>query len=442
MSPTRGQPLISPTAQIADLSSNPPPPSFNAPQAEDPKVAELRIMFPTVEVVVIEMILESVGGSQDRAIEQLLSMTDPEFKPDESAHTRTEDDSQLDLDAQFARSLAMQEEQDAHDQRARGGDLPYQPRVRRNNRQGYTAQTGNTGPQDSYSSGNQGQNPPGMLAFDERVNQFAEAGKNTFTTLFSRAKAKVQEFQAQNAALSTQPDRAKESRWGETGDEDWRRPPNQSTPTPGGGRGGDQNRSQGLWDDGRSFSASSRTDSFESRSPIDPDPAPISPATALNPPPRQKPARWNPSDAYDDPLPPAKNGPASSNRIEVGGRRSPGVGSPDKGSTMGKIDPTKLGLLPKKKVDLLSTSPPATMATGSKVGGGLAAGAVTGGTTASVTGSNNDDDDDVVDPNPSLPSAPRSIVSQIPKTPPATSSYALGDSDDELEYTKNPFDER
>lgn len=191
MSPTRGQPLTSPTAQITDLSSNPPPPSFNAPPAEDPKVAELRVMFPTVEVVVIEMILESVGGSQDRAIEQLLSMTDPEFKPDESAHTRTEDDvsvrcpwpqiwtdnlhqSQLDLDAQFARSLAMQEEQDAHDQRARGGDLPYQPRVRRNNRQGYTAQTGNTGPQDSYSSGNQGQNPPGMLAFDERVNQFAE----------------------------------------------------------------------------------------------------------------------------------------------------------------------------------------------------------------------------------------------------------------------------
>lgn len=49
-----------------------------------------------------------------------------------------------------------------------------------------------------------------------------------------------------------------------------------------------------------SFSASSRTDSFESRSPIDPDPAPISPATALKPPPRQKPARWNPSDAYGE----------------------------------------------------------------------------------------------------------------------------------------------
>jgi hypothetical protein len=48
-------------------------------------------MFPTVDVGVIEMILESVGGSQDRAIETLLSMTDPEFKPDDR-HVRTEEE--------------------------------------------------------------------------------------------------------------------------------------------------------------------------------------------------------------------------------------------------------------------------------------------------------------------------------------------------------------
>ena len=66
-----------------DYAGLPPPPT------SDPKVAELQVMFPTVEVGVIEMILESVGGSQDRAIETLLSMTDPEFKPDER-HVRTE----------------------------------------------------------------------------------------------------------------------------------------------------------------------------------------------------------------------------------------------------------------------------------------------------------------------------------------------------------------
>ena len=48
-------------------------------------------MFPSIEVEVIEMILESCGGSQDRAIEQLLSMTDPEFHPDELAHSRQEE---------------------------------------------------------------------------------------------------------------------------------------------------------------------------------------------------------------------------------------------------------------------------------------------------------------------------------------------------------------
>ena len=48
-------------------------------------------MFPTVDPGVIEMILESVGGSQDRAIEQLLSMTDENFRPDELASVRQEE---------------------------------------------------------------------------------------------------------------------------------------------------------------------------------------------------------------------------------------------------------------------------------------------------------------------------------------------------------------
>jgi hypothetical protein len=48
-------------------------------------------MFLTVDVAVIEMVLESVGGSQDRAIESLLQMTDPDFKPDELASARQEE---------------------------------------------------------------------------------------------------------------------------------------------------------------------------------------------------------------------------------------------------------------------------------------------------------------------------------------------------------------
>lgn len=49
----------------------------------NPKVSELHAMFPTVELSVIELVLETCGGSTDRAIEQLLAMSDPTFKPDE-----------------------------------------------------------------------------------------------------------------------------------------------------------------------------------------------------------------------------------------------------------------------------------------------------------------------------------------------------------------------
>lgn len=57
----------------------------------DPKVAELQTMFPTVDVAVIELVLETCGGSTDRSIEQLLSMTDENFKPDELEGVRREE---------------------------------------------------------------------------------------------------------------------------------------------------------------------------------------------------------------------------------------------------------------------------------------------------------------------------------------------------------------
>jgi hypothetical protein len=61
------------------------------PPSADPKVAELQVMFPSIDVSVIEIVLESCGGSQDRAIEQLLAMTDPNFKPDELHSARQEE---------------------------------------------------------------------------------------------------------------------------------------------------------------------------------------------------------------------------------------------------------------------------------------------------------------------------------------------------------------
>nr|XP_018266878.1 uncharacterized protein I303_00858 [Kwoniella dejecticola CBS 10117]OBR89036.1 hypothetical protein I303_00858 [Kwoniella dejecticola CBS 10117] len=418
-----------PTTTTAAIETSTPTP---LPQHADPKVNELHQMFPTVELSVIELILETSQGSTDRAIEQLLGMTDPEFKSDELEGTR--EDAQVDLDAQFARSLQMADEETYRAQQAQfhsrvnsgnnppppgGGGLPYQPRIRRagaggqrphpqqpHNQdafyEGYTASDRDiNGLEGRYGERNEGDNPPGMLAFEERVEKFAEAGKQTFNSLFSKAKAKYSEFQQQQAT-----NRANQSgssyvpeNLSPSGDR-YTRPPGI-----GGNRGPEQNRNFSNWDD---RSPSLRSESISSQSTFD---AP--PSSQQTQPLRQSSHRWQPSDAYDDPLPPARS--ISNSRIEVNPSRG-SVGSPEKQA--GKIDPAKLGILPKKRVDLLSTSPSNS----------------TTNPLSKHSGNGGTDDDD---PNPSLPNASESLVSKIPQTPPARDDrYRLEDSDDELEYTK------
>lgn len=77
----------------------------------------------------------------------------------------------------------------------------------------------------------------------------------------------------------------------------------------------------------------------------------------------------------------------------------------------------KLGILPKKKVDLLSSSPNSNP-------------------TPPVQPNLLDEHNS--DPNPGIPSASHSVISKIPPTPPgrAKGTFELEDSDDELEYTK------
>jgi hypothetical protein len=64
----------------------------SVPAPTDPKVLELIAMFPTIDVPVIELVLETSGGSVDRAIETLLGMTDPDFKPDELGNARVREE--------------------------------------------------------------------------------------------------------------------------------------------------------------------------------------------------------------------------------------------------------------------------------------------------------------------------------------------------------------
>lgn len=81
-----------PTSRSSAAAPAPATPVTSAPPpSSDPKVAELQVMFPSIDVSVIEIVLESCGGSQDRAIEQLLAMTDPNFKPDELHSARQEE---------------------------------------------------------------------------------------------------------------------------------------------------------------------------------------------------------------------------------------------------------------------------------------------------------------------------------------------------------------
>jgi hypothetical protein len=89
--------------------------------------------------------------------------------------------SQLDLDAQFARSLQMQDEEDMRQRQQSGGPpgaLPYQPRVRRNRPQGQQTQGQDQSYQPQYEHEQQrdGQNPAGMLMMEEKLGQFAEGG--------------------------------------------------------------------------------------------------------------------------------------------------------------------------------------------------------------------------------------------------------------------------
>lgn len=98
---------------------------------------------------------------------------------------------QVDLDAEFARSLQLQDEEEYRTSRSRyeaahgsanstmsQGELPYQPRVRRSRPsqpQGFS-QPEVDNRFAEYESRNDGENPPGMLYMEERLEKLAEGG--------------------------------------------------------------------------------------------------------------------------------------------------------------------------------------------------------------------------------------------------------------------------
>jgi hypothetical protein len=107
-----------------------PPPMPPRPQSPFTKAqSQLQEAFPSIEPNVIRAVLVASGGKLDPAFNALLSMSDPDFKPDEALQSAAAgggggggvSQSQIEQDEALARQLAEQED------RRRGGGHPPPP---------------------------------------------------------------------------------------------------------------------------------------------------------------------------------------------------------------------------------------------------------------------------------------------------------------------------
>ncbi|KAH7882971.1 hypothetical protein F5I97DRAFT_158441 [Phlebopus sp. FC_14] len=202
----------SPSEMILTSSpSSPQPPTVE--QATDPRIALLKGMFPGFDDAVILSVLESTSDDQDRAIDILLGMSDPSYMPlaVHSDLSQFQQPSQEDLDEELARRLALEEEQAAARYRGAPDDpqrqtwsqgrqdvgyQSYQPR-----RTGGGWGTGAWGgwneqsqPQAQGPQGQAGQRDT-MTELQQGFNRIAESGRKTFSSVISKVRAKVQEFE-------------------------------------------------------------------------------------------------------------------------------------------------------------------------------------------------------------------------------------------------------
>ncbi|EED85170.1 predicted protein [Postia placenta Mad-698-R] len=170
-------------------------PPVSQPQDEHdeaPQVAALRSMFPDFDSTVLQSVLESVDYNQDRAIDVLLGMSDPEYV---STAVSPPPEHDLALDEQLARQLALEDEQQAP--RARGqawprrDDVPYEARHRTPGQPQQSQQQ----QQQQYVTGSERGD---FQELQETLGRMAESGKRTFSSIVSKAKAKINEYNQQN----------------------------------------------------------------------------------------------------------------------------------------------------------------------------------------------------------------------------------------------------
>ncbi|KAG8932501.1 hypothetical protein FRC02_001024 [Tulasnella sp. 418] len=231
-------PAVSQVSHIAQAPSTAhTPPSTNTSSATpsavvtpatetqiDPDVAGLQAMFPDFDVLLLESVLEASGGDFERAVDMLLGMSDPNYK---SQAPPPPQQTQEDLDEQLARRLLLEEQQqyqyeqvyneqppahpqvpyqvrqhhppphgNAHEESSMGADLRDQFMSFINNARGAVSERTRSGPSGSGVGPGAGATEGGQGPdFRQQFNQFAETGKQTFASLVTKVKTKLQEFE-------------------------------------------------------------------------------------------------------------------------------------------------------------------------------------------------------------------------------------------------------
>lgn len=340
----------------------------------DPRIAGLHAMFPDFDDSLLSSVLQSVNGDQDLAIDTLLGMSDPDYVSQPLPQPEQHEPTQTDLDEQLARRLMLEEEQAAQNQwrppQQEQGPQYYQSRQSASRDRAGGDETGR------YTSTAQAVAPPQrdtMTEFQDGFNKIAETGKKTFSSIVSKVKAKIQEYdQGQGASRQdTQPT------WGQSSQSSW-----------GGGQP-TQSQSQSSYHDPNPQHQESY---YDPNPPVDsgirgsgwqspPRPSGGNSNTRTNSVPTLAPsATYIPPNFATKPIPnptsvagssptyagsstysPLITGMSASPPPELARRSGDTPRSPSTGvGTPGGIDATKFGLLPKRPVSLLREQPPPT----------------------------------------------------------------------------------
>ncbi|KAG2338857.1 hypothetical protein BDR05DRAFT_917769 [Suillus weaverae] len=323
----------------------------------DPRIASLHAMFPDFDDSLLSSVLQSVSGDQDLAIDTLLGMSDPDYVSQPLPPAEQREPTQTDLDEQLARRLMLEEEQAAQNQwrppQQEQGPQSYQSRQSASQTRGGGDETGR------YVSVAQAVTPPQrdtMAEFQDGFNKIAETGKKTFTSIVSKVKAKMQEYDQGASRQDTQPT------WGQTSQPSWGggqptqhqesyydpNPPGesgirgsgwQSPPRPGGGSSNPRANTVPTL----SPSATYAPPNFATR--------PVPNSVAINSPTYAKSSPYSPPTTGMGTSPPPELAQQSGDTPRP---PSTGVGTPS------GIDATKFGLLPKRPVSLLREQAPPT----------------------------------------------------------------------------------